>query len=68
MTLVGDKHSLAGAREDYFYDNPSLYTNIPNIRSLVTYEKIQGKAEAQGIDWYECWPELETFEVYIIGE
>ena len=64
MTLVGDKHSLAGAREDYFYDNPSLYTNIPNIRSLVTYEKIQGKAEAQGIDWYECWPELETFEVY----
>lgn len=63
MTLIGDRHALVG--EDYFYDDPSLYINIPNIKSILIYEKMKGKAEAQGIDWYACYPELENFEVYI---
>lgn len=50
--------------EDYFYNNPAVYTNIPGIKSLRISEKMQTKAEEQGIDWYEVWQGLEEVEVY----
>ncbi len=50
--------------EDYFYNNPAVYTNIPGIKSLRISQEMQTKAEEQGIDWYEVWQDLEEVEVY----
>lgn len=45
------------------YDKLSTYINLPDIKRLILTEKIAKKAEEEGIDWYEIWPELEYYEV-----
>ena len=50
---------------DYgIYAEPSTFKNLPNIKKLEVYGDIQWRAEKQGIDWYEYWPELESVEVF----
>ena len=48
--------------EECFYD-PSFYTGIEGIRKLSIAPQMQKKAEKEGIDWYEIWPDLEEVEV-----
>ena len=48
--------------EEGFYD-PSFYTGIEGIRKLTIAPQMQKKAEKEGIDWYEIWPDLEEVEV-----
>ena len=50
--------------DDYICNDPVIYTIIPNIKYLEINESIQEKAEEQGIDWYDYWPDLEYFEVF----
>lgn len=54
--------------EDCIYDEPLIYMNIPNIKYLKVSEQVQKKADEQDIDWYECWPDLESIEMYGEGE
>ena len=51
-------------RDSNLYDEPDYYMSIPNIKYLELPERMQKKAEAENIDWYEIWPELENVEVY----
>ena len=44
--------------------NPQTYTGIEGIKYLEINTEIQKKAEEQGIDWYEIWPDLEDVVVY----
>ena len=44
--------------------NPQTYTGIEGIKYLEINTEIQKKAEEQGIDWYEVWPDLEDVVVY----
>ena len=46
------------------YDKLSTYINLPNIKSLAVSKKIAQKAEEEGIDWYEIWPDLEHYRVF----
>ena len=39
--------------------NPQTYTGIEGIKYLRIDSEMQKKAEEQGIDWYEVWPDLE---------
>ena len=39
--------------------NPQTYTGIEGIKHLRIDSEMQKKAEEQGIDWYEIWPDLE---------
>ena len=39
--------------------NPQTYTGIEGIKYLRIDSEMQKKAEEQGIDWYEIWPDLE---------
>lgn len=45
------------------YDQPSTYIQLPNIKYLSVTEEIQRKADEQGIDWYDYWPDLVNVEV-----
>ena len=47
-----------------FYNNPNSYIAITNIKYLKVRKSIHERAEAEGIDWYEYWPELESVEVF----
>ena len=60
LVISGNKHEYSG---DY-YNNPNSYINIPNIKYLEVRKNIYDRAEAEGIDWYEYWPELESVEVF----
>ena len=44
--------------------NPQTYTGIEGINYLRIDSEMQKKAEEQGIDWYEVWPDLEDVVVY----
>ena len=44
--------------------NPQTYTGIEGIKHLRIDSEMQKKAEEQGIDWYEVWPDLEDVVVY----
>lgn len=46
------------------YDKLSTYINLPDVKSLSVSKKIAKKAEEEGIDWYEIWPDLEHYRVY----
>ena len=48
----------------YLYNDPIVYTAIPDIKCLKVTNLIKERAEAEGIDWYEYWPELESVEVF----
>lgn len=52
---------------DYLFpESPLLYyMGIEGIRHLEIDTYTQRWAEKEGIDWYECWPDLE--EVTVIG-
>lgn len=56
---IGEPHRMD---EESFYD-PSFYTGIEGIRKLSIAPQMQKKAEKEGIDWYEIWPDLEEVEV-----
>lgn len=43
--------------------DPQTYTGIEGIRKLIISEEMQERAEEQGIDWYEIWPDLEEVVV-----
>ena len=47
------------AAHNNFFHDPSIYTGIEGIRKLNIGEEMQQKAEEEGIDWYEYWPDLE---------
>ncbi len=49
---------------EYIYNNPSTYLGLTDIESLKIREEIQERAEAEGIDWYEYWPDLESIETF----
>ena len=51
---------------DVWY-SPETYTSFENIRYLEIPDALQKKAEEEGIDWYEVWPDLETVEVIETG-
>ncbi|MBQ4537090.1 MAG: hypothetical protein II994_05675, partial [Lachnospiraceae bacterium] len=48
----------------YLYNDPIVYAEIPDIKCLKVTNLIKERAEAEGIDWYEYWPELESVEVF----
>ena len=50
---------------EQLFSEPSTYTCIEGIRQLKIDIEMQQRAEEKGIDWYECWPDLE--EVTVIG-
>lgn len=45
-----------------FYD-PSFYTEIEGIRKLYIAPQMSTRAEKEGIDWYEIWPDLEEVKI-----
>lgn len=50
---------------DNVYNNASTYTELKDIKCLVVAEKVNKKAEEEDIDWYEIFPDLEEYEVFI---
>ena len=44
--------------------NPQTYTGIEGIKYLRIDSEMQKRAEEQGIDWYDIWPDLEDIVVY----
>ena len=50
--------------EEERFKDPQTYTGIEGIKYLEINTEIQKKAEEQGIDWYEIWPDLEDVVVY----
>ena len=47
---------------------PDVYTEIDNIIRLEIPDIMQEKADEEGIDWYEIWPDLEEVIVYETDE
>lgn len=45
--------------EEESFKDPQTYTGIEGIKHLRIDSEMQKKAEEQGIDWYEIWPDLE---------
>ena len=45
--------------EEESFKAPQTYTGIEGIKHLRIDSEMQKKAEEQGIDWYEIWPDLE---------
>ena len=43
--------------------DPQTYTGIEGIKYLRIDSEMQKRAEEQGIDWYEVWPDLEEVVV-----
>ena len=62
LHIYGTVHSKMSDRSPY--DKLSTYINLPNIKSLAVSKKIAQKAEEEGIDWYEIWPDLEHYRVF----
>ena len=44
--------------------DPQTYTGIEEIKYLRIDSEMQKRAEEQGLDWYEIWPDLEDVVVY----
>ncbi len=49
---------------DPILQEPSTFTGPGNIRYLRIASEMQSKAEAEGIDWYEIWPDLDGVEIF----
>lgn len=45
------------------YDMAQNYTVLPDIRYLAVTEQIDRDAQACGVDWFEVWDTLESYEV-----
>lgn len=46
-------------RSVYASEALTYYTGIKGIRQLEIGIQMQQRADEEGIDWYECWPDLE---------
>ena len=56
---------FVGYKEYYeYWLEPERYIGIDGIKKLELPDKMQEKADEQGIDWYEIWPDLEEVIVY----
>ncbi len=44
---------------------PGTFTGVTGVKYLRIRKEMQEKAEEEGIDWYDIWPELQ--EVIVIG-
>ena len=49
------------------WHEPKTYTSFENIRYLEIPDVLQEKAEEEGIDWYDIWPDLVEVEVIETG-
>ncbi len=49
---------------DAAWQSPETYTAFEGIRHLEIPDVLQAKADEEGIDWYEIWPELEEIIVF----
>lgn len=45
--------------ENPIYFEPSTYTGIEGVKILSISSQMSQVAEAEGIDWYEYWPDLQ---------
>lgn len=45
------------------YNHAETYLQLKNVKTLVVTPEIDRDARENGIDWYEAWPELESYEV-----
>ena len=50
------------------FDLIETYRQIENIKSAEIPDWLQEKAEAEGINWYDVWPQLEELKVYKLDE
>ena len=48
---------------EVIYNHAETYLQIKDVRKLVVTPKIDKDARENGINWYEIWPELESYEV-----
>lgn len=53
-----------GPAWDHFSSNLSDYSRIEGIKYVEMPDLMQEKADEEGIDWYEIWPDLEEVIVY----
>ena len=59
LTIYGNDGS-----ESSLYNQPSSYPALEGIEYLRVIDKVNKKAEEEGIDWYEVFPDLKGYEVY----
>ncbi len=45
------------------YNHAETYLQLKNVKTLVVTPEIDRDAKENGIDWYEAWPEQESYEV-----
>ena len=58
FTISGQELSISILNE------PSTFTGAKRIKYLFVSEIMQEKADEEGVDWKEIWPELEGVEVF----
>ncbi len=51
-----------------FWNDPSTYTCFNGIKRLGLPNTLQDRADENGVDWYDAWPELEEMEIYETNE
>ena len=45
------------------YEKPETYMGLPEVRELEVNEWLARTAQAEGLDWHTCYPELEYFAI-----
>ncbi len=60
LMIIGNDND----NDSYIYNNPATYLILEDVRYLEIKEEIQERAESEGIDWYEYWPDLESIETF----
>lgn len=48
---------------DIIYNQAETYLQLKNIRKLTVSRQIDNNTKACGINWYDTWPELVSYEV-----
>ena len=51
-----------------FWENPDTYAEIEKIYMITIPDIMQERADEEGVDWYEIWPDLEEVIVYETDE
>ena len=46
------------------YNQAETYLQLKNVKALIVTPEIDKDAKENGIDWFEVWPELESYEVW----
>lgn len=49
---------------DPILTEPSTFIGVEGVKYLIISNRMQEKAEEEGIDWYEIWPDLEDIEIF----